>query len=189
MNPGPFSRALSLAVVAFLVGGQVSVPDQRRYSNIDYEFSVRIPLGYRGCMTEAPNPNHGFWIPLVVSWTCADADHGVPYVGVFANYNVPYEAAAPSEAAAIECRWRAARNIVWLRGEISGRRAAGCRRDFPDGHVEVTLMVLRKTEPWRARWIEIDIDLITTPERYAADMRTYRQVLRGIWVHPDGPIR
>jgi hypothetical protein len=90
--------------------------------------------------------------------------------------------------AEIECRWEMARHIVWLHGvRISGRKAAGCRRSFADGHVEVTWIVLRKTDHSPLTWIEISADLITTPARYAADLRVFRRVLPGIWVHADGP--
>jgi hypothetical protein len=140
-------------------------------------------------MSAAPNPNHGLWIPLVRNWPCSDVEGRVRYIGVSANANTAEESGSAIELASIECRWRNARDIVRLSGEmISGRKAAGCRRDFADGHIEVTQIVLRKTEPWRARWEEVSADLVTTPAYYRADMRIFRRVLRRIWVHPDGPM-
>ena len=184
------ARSASLLAVAVLLCGQVPILNPRQYRNVDYEFSVNIPSGLHGCKTASPNPNHGLWIPLDRHWSCEDSDDFVPYVSVSANSNTAFEAATPARLAAVECRWQGARHIVWLKGErISGRHAAGCRRDFPDGHVEVTLFVLRKTEAWRARWEEVSADLVTTPAHYRADMRTFRQVVRGVWVHPDGPMR
>jgi hypothetical protein len=141
-------------------------------------------------MNAVPNPNHGVWIPLDRQWPCEDADGFVPYMSVNANYNAAGDAYTAWGLGAIECRWRMARHIMWLKGEIvSGRKAAGCRRKFPDGHIEVTVLVLRKTGEIFLQWIEVSADLTTTPARARADMRIYRRVLRGIWVHPDDPHR
>lgn len=138
-------------------------------------------------MTSAPNPNHGVWIPLDRA-PCQAAGDQPSYISVNANYNAAGDADTAAGLAAIECRWDNARDIVWLNGRIlGGRKAAGCRRRFDDGHVEVTFRVLRKTAQSFLTWIEISADLVTTPARYAADMRVFRQVLGGVWVHPDGP--
>jgi hypothetical protein len=190
MGAGLLANALLLATVAAPVCTEVPTLDLRHYRNVDYEFSVEIPRSLLACMVSPPCPNHGLWTPLEPVSSCIDSHDGHRYIDVDAEYNTAFEATTPARLAAVECRWRGARYIVWLRGErISGRNAAGCRRDFPDGHVEVRLIVLRKTEPWRARWIQISADLVTTPARYRADMRVFRRVLRGIWVHPDGPLR
>lgn len=135
-------------------------------------------------MTARPNPNHRLWIPL----DRTRCDERPPYIGVYANYNAAGIADTAWGLAKVECRWRHAKKIVWLRGvKISGRNAAGCRRRFGDGHIEVTYIVLRKTDQSPLAWIEISADLITTPTRYAADMRVFRRILPGIRVHPDGP--
>jgi hypothetical protein len=130
------------------------------------------------------------WIPLEPTSSCIGSHDGHGYIDVEAEYNVAFEAATPARLAAIECHWRGARHIVWLAGEtLGGRRAAGCRREFSDGHIEVMVTTLRKTERWRARWIHISADLVTSPRRYRADMRVFRRVLRGISVQLDGPMR
>jgi hypothetical protein len=178
--------AASLALVLALCG-QIAIPNSRRYSNVDYQFAVNIPHGLRGCMTARPNPNHGLWIPLDRS-RCDDPDERPPYIGIHADYNAAGDADTAAGLAAIECHWRMPRHIVWLHDErISGRKAAGCRRSFDDGHLEVAFIVLRKTGRNPLSWIEISADLITTPARYTGDMHVFQQVLRGVWVHPDGP--
>ena len=138
-------------------------------------------------MTSAPNPNHGFWIPLDRTW-CGAPHERPPYISVSAFYNAAGYADTAEGLAAVECRWDEARQIVWLDDErIGGRKAAGCRRSFADGHIEVSYIVLRKTGDNPLAWIEVGADLVTTPTRYAADRRVFRRVLRGIRVHPDGP--
>lgn len=110
--------------------------------------------------------------------------------GIFVNaiYNAADIGNTPQALAAVECRWDEARHIVWLDDErIGGRKAAGCRRSFADGHIEVTYIVLRKTGDSPLGWIEVSADLVTTRTRYVADRRVFRRVLRGIRVHPDGP--
>jgi hypothetical protein len=152
-----------------------------------YEFSVDIPPSLRGCMTSAPNPNQGVWIPLDRT-PCSNPDDRSAYIAISSFYNAAGDADTAWGSAEIHCRWQMARHIVWLRGvKISGRKAAGCRRSFDDGHIEVTFTVLRKTDESPLSWIEISADLITTQARYAADLRVFRRVLPGIWVHPDGP--
>lgn len=184
------AKAIALVLAAAPLCFGVPIPHKSKYQNIDYQFSVKIPPGVHGCKLSSPCPNHGVWIPLQRKEACDSSDEDSPYIGVFANYNAAGLADAAAGLAAIECRWRHARHIVWLRGErLSGREAAGCRRSFPDGHVEVTLRVLRKTNRnFPLSWIEVDADLITTPARYAADMRIFHRVVRGVWVHPDGPL-
>jgi hypothetical protein len=119
---------------------------------------------------------------------CNDPRERPPYISVSAFYNAAGYADTAEGLAATECRWREARDIVWLDDErIGGRKAAGCRRSFADGHVEVSYIVLRKTGANPLSWIEVRADLITTPARYAADRRVFGRVLRSIWVHPDGP--
>jgi len=190
MSAGLLAKALLLVTMNAPTCAEVPTLDPRGYRNVDYEFSVKIPRSLLGCMISPPCPNHGLWMPLERVSSCVDSHDGHRYIDVDAEYNSAFEAATPARLATVECRWRGARHITWLIGEkISGRRAVGCRRDFPDGHIEVMLIVLRKTEPWRARWIGISADLVTTPAHYRADIRTFRRVLRGIWVHPDGPHR
>ncbi len=112
----------------------------------------------------------------------------MPNISVDAEFNVDGEADTAWGLAKIQCRGRDAKDIVWLHdAKISGREAAGCRRRFDDGHIEVTCIVLRKTGGDPSDGIEIGADLITTPARYAADMRIFRRVLPGIRVHPDSP--
>lgn len=119
---------------------------------------------------------------------CDGPYDNIRHIDVSADYNTAEIGDTAEALANAECRWRMARDIVWLNDEtIGGRKAAGCRRNFDDGHVEVTYIVLRKTGRNPLSWIEISADLVTTPARYAADMRVFRRVLRGVRVHPDGP--
>lgn len=164
-----------------------SIADTRKYRNTDYQFSVEIPLRLHACKSSSPCPNHGIWFPLKDDLDCHDYPQ-VPYIDVDAEYNAAEESDSAEGLAAIQCRDRGARNIVWLKEEhLSGRDAAGCWRDFRDGHIEVSLIVLRRTNESPGAWIEVAVDLVTTPARYETDMHGYREVLRGIWVHPDGP--
>lgn len=187
MNVRPSMKRAIFPILILVLCGQMPIPNARQYRNVDYEFSVDIPPSLRGCMTSPPNPNHGLWIPLDRT-RCDESDQRSADIDVSADYNAAGDADTAEGLAAIECRWRRARHIVWLKGErISGRKAAGCRRQFDDGHIEVTFIVLRKTNRTNPlSWIQISADLITTPARYAADMRTFRRVRRGVWVHPDG---
>jgi hypothetical protein len=175
---------------------EVPIPHARRYENFDYQFTVMIPRRFQACKLSSPCPNHGVRLPLSVNATCS-SDQQSPSITVDAYYNAGSEvdtpdhepARTPAQLAAIQCPRRDARNVAWLKGErLGGRDAAGCRRDFPDGHIEVSIIALRKTEAWAARWIEISADLSTTPERYEADMRVFDDVLKGVRIHADGPL-
>ena len=175
------------AVIAPLCHG-IPVPTPLQYRNVDYQFTVSVPSDLRACMNSPPCPNHGVWFPLDGSSCTHDTEGSSQYIAVNANYNAAGEADTAERLASIECRWEGAKDIVWLRDEtISARPAAGCRRHFADGHIEVTYLVLRKTDHSPLQWIEISADLITTPARYEKDMGVFRRVLPGIWVHPDGP--
>jgi len=161
-------------------------PNASLYTNSDYQFSATLPKGFLACVGDITN--HGVVILLDPKSHCDGPYGSIPRIDVAANYNAAEIGDTAKALAATECRWRGASNIVWLHGEtISGRKAAGCRRRFDDGHIEVTFIVLRRTDQSPFTWIEISADLITTPDRYAADMRVFRRVLPGIWVHPDGP--
>jgi hypothetical protein len=178
-----------IAAAAFIVGppaADMPAPNQTRYNNVDYQFSVKLPKGFLACVGEITNT--GVVILLQHSKRCDGNYFGGPGIFVNADYNAAGDADTAWGLAEIHCRWQMARHIVWLHGQrISGRKAAGCRRSFDDGHIEVTWIVLRKTDHSPLTWIEISADLITTPARYIADMRVLQQVLPGIWVHPDGP--
>lgn len=72
MNPRHF-RAAQLALLLASAGVAPtwgSAQDQRRgvprgdYRNVDYDYEVRLPAGTSYEMSAAPNPNHGFLIPL-----------------------------------------------------------------------------------------------------------------------------
>lgn len=183
-----FFRSAALGVVIVPLCHGIPIPNAGQYQNVDYEFAVNIPTGLHACMNSSPCPNHGIWVPLGRSHCDSDTQNASPYVTINADYNAAGDADTAWGLAEIECQWRHAKDIVWLRGmKISGREAAGCRRSFDDGHIEVTFIVLRKTDESPLSWIEISADLITTPARYAADLRVFRRVLPGIWVHADGP--
>jgi hypothetical protein len=161
-------------------------PDAELYQNSDYQFSVKLPHGFLACVGEITN--HGIVMLLDRKARCNGPYDNIRHIDVAADYNAAGDADTAWGLAEIECRWQMARHIVWLNDErISGRKAAGCSRSFADGRIEVTYIVLCKTGPDPLSWIEISADLITTPARYAADMRVFRRVLPGIWVHPDGP--
>lgn len=179
--------AAAVALSAFAAMADHPVPNPSRYINTDYEFSVKLPKSYLSCVGEITN--HGVVILLNYNKKC-DGDY-FKSRGIFvnANYNAAGNADTAWGLARIECRWEGAKDIVWLHDTtISGRKAAGCRRRFADGHIEVTYIVLRKTGDDPLQWIGISADLITTPARYAADLRVFRKVLSGVWVHPDGPL-
>lgn len=161
-------------------------PNPSQYTNVDYQSSVRLPRGFPACVGEVTN--HGVVILLDMARWCDGNYFDGSAIFVNADYNAAGDADTAWGLAEIECRWQMARRIVWLHGQmISGRAAAGCRRLFDDGRLEVTYIVLRKTGRSPLSWIEISADLITTPARYEKDMRVFRRVLPGIWVHPDGP--
>jgi hypothetical protein len=180
-----------IGAAAFILGplsaaADRPAPDQTRYNNVDYQFSVDLPKGFLACVGEITN--HGVVILLNHPAQCDGNYFSSPGIFVNADYNTAEIGDTAEALAATECRWDNAKDIVWLHDErISGRKAAGCRRRFDDGHIEVTYIVLRKTGASSLSWIEISADLITTPARYTADMRVFRRVLPGLWVHPDGP--
>jgi hypothetical protein len=194
------SARLAATVLAFFVVNAVtrtgcakpvcfpqSIPDAPKYENYNYQFSIVVPGDLHACMNSSPCPNHGIWMPLKGDPGCEDFPH-VPYIAVDAEYNTAEEADTAQGLAAIQCYERGARHTAWLRGEhFGGREAVGCRRDFPDDHVEVSITILRKTGAWAAQWIQVNADLATTPSRYEDDMRIFRRVLKRVWIHPDGP--
>jgi hypothetical protein len=160
--------------------------DPRHYENVDYQFSVDLPEGLPACVSE--QTNHGVDIFLDRGVRCGDENDRVPYIDVSANYNVAYEARTPARLARIQCRHNRLLRIVWLNHvTLGGRKAAGCRRYFKDGRITVMILTLRWTEPWAARWIEVAANLETTAARYRNDMRIFRNVLKTLWIHPDGP--
>jgi len=141
--------------------------------------------------------NHGVFIILENAAKCNDDTDRLPYVGVFANYNVGSEvhmrdqipARTPSQLARIECLDGAKGRIEWLhRVRLGGRRAAGCREYSNDGRISVRIVTLRKTPESADVWIEVSADLETTADRYNDDMRIFRSVLETVWIHPDGPV-
>lgn len=162
------------------------VPNLRIYRNPDCQFSVKLPKGYLSCVGEITD--HGVVVLLDRDARCDGPYDKIRLIDVAADYNTAEVGNTAAALAATERRWRDAKNIVWLHDtSISGREAAGCRRHFDDGHIEVTYIVLRKTGRSPLSWIEISADLMTTPARCEKDMRVFRRVLPGIWVHPDGP--
>lgn len=189
------TRFMMLAVVfglaALAVGlspahGEVPAPDPRLYINVDYQFSVELPRGYPACVSE--NTNHGVEILLDRQAGCEGDDRHVPRIVVFANDNAATEAETPARLAHFECGYRIFRRIVWLRRvTLARRKAAGCRRYLDDKKISVEISTLRKTDQWAMHWIQVGADLETTADRYARDMRIFRRVLRGLWIHPDGP--
>jgi hypothetical protein len=127
---------------------------------------------------------------------CRDVDDRVPYIVFSASYNVGSEvstqdqkpAQTPAVLARIYCPDRDKLWIEWLRHiTLGGRRAAGCRQYFHDGRISMWIATLRKTREDAAVWIEVSAYLKTTIDRYQGDMRIFRQVLRTVWIHPDGP--
>jgi hypothetical protein len=183
---------LWLATVAAIgsvqaTAADIPAPNPRVYDNVDSQFSVRLPRDLLACVSE--ETNRGVVILLDPQTKCNDSHEKSRAIFVYAGSNTAIEATTAKQLAAVECRWRRPRDITWLTMPISSRKAAGCQRLLPDGRIDVMFVVLRKTEAWPARWIEIGADLVTTPAHYGTDMRVFRRVLRGIWVHPDGPIR
>lgn len=178
--------AAVLLLFGFPAKADRPVPNASRYINTDYQFSVKLPNGHLACVGEITN--HGVAILLDPAKKCDGDYFKSPGIFVNADYNTAEVGNTAAALAAAECRWDGAKDIVWLHDEtISGRKAAGCRRRFDDGRIWVTYIVLRKTDHSPLQWIEVSADLITTPARYEKDMRGFRRVLPGIWVHPDGP--
>jgi hypothetical protein len=185
----PLSWIAAIAAVGSVqaMAADTPAPNPRFYNNLDSQFSVRLPPGLLACISE--ETNHGVVILLDPSVKCNDEYEKSRAIFVYASSNVAVEATTAKQLASVECRWRHPREIAWLTARVSGRNAAGCQRVLPDGRIDVMFVVLRKTEAWPARWIEVGADLITDTVHHAADMGIFRRVLRGIWVHPDGPLR
>ena len=182
--------AFGSCLVAIVLPAAAYVPaPNRHYSNVDYEFSVDIPDGLRGCLSE--HTNHGVDILLDRRSTC-DSDYDRrPYVDVSANYNAAVESDTAKGLARIYCRDRAARQVVWLKGwTLGGRKAAGCRQSFDGDRILVDLMTLRKTDPQNPEvWIEVGAALTTTTVRYKRDMRLFRRIVQTVRIAPDGPLK
>jgi hypothetical protein len=188
MRLAPLFGATWVILFYWSAAADLPAPDQQLYRNLDYQFSVQLPRGFLACIGEITN--HGIAILLEPHSGCNGNYFEARAIFVNGNSNAAGDADTTWGLAAIQCRYRLARHILWLRGErLSGHKAAGCRRDFSDGHIEVSIFVLRKTERSYLQWEQVSADLSTTPSHYRADMRVFRRVLRGIWVHPDGPMR
>lgn len=185
----PLSWLAAIAAIGSVqaIAADIPAPNPRFYNNVDSQFSVRLPRGLLACVSA--ETNHGVVIPLDPSVKCNDEYEKSRAIFVYAGSNTAVEATTARQLASVECRWRHPRKIAWLTTRISGRNAAGCQRILPDGRIDVMFVVLRKTEAWPARWIEIGADLVTTRAHYRTDMRVFRRVLRGIRAHPDGPIQ
>jgi hypothetical protein len=193
-------RVAAVALGTLMIGGacanaQIPAPDPKYYKNDKYQFSLDLPEGFPACVSE--HTNHGVFIILKTGAACNDHDDRLPYVGVFANYNVGSEmqmrdqmpARTPSQLARIECLDSAKGRIEWLhRVRLGGRRAAGCRQYSNDGRISMWIVTLRKTPESADVWIELTADLETTADRYNDDMRIFRSVLKTVWIHPDGAV-
>src|SRR5438270_10526357 len=130
--------AASLAAIGALfaapaTAADIPAPDQRYYHNVDSQFSVRLLGGFLACVSE--ETNHGVVILLNPLTKCNDDYQKSRAIFVYAESNAAEEAPTATRLTAIECRWQRPRDIVWLKARISGRKAAGCRRDFPDDHI------------------------------------------------------
>ncbi len=169
-------------------GGYMPAPS-RHYSNLDYEFSVEIPVGLLGCVTK--ETNNGVDILLDRHLSCDDDYRNRRFVDVSANYNTAGEASTPSELAKVYCRDDEAREIFRLKGwRLGGRSASGCRVYFNSGIIIIKLMTLRKTDPRNPEvWITVNAQLTTSSSRYAQDMRLFRKIVRTIRIAPDGPLK
>lgn len=174
------------AAVSSLASADIPAPNAKYYENVDYQFSVDLPHGLHACVSE--HTNHGVVIYLDPGVKCGTAKKGVAYIGIFADYNVPYEARTPARLARIACRDADAKRIEWLySAALGGRRAAGCRQYFAGGRILVQMIALRKTEGPIWEWIQVAAYLDTRARRYDSDMRIFRGVLSTVWIHPDGP--
>ncbi len=183
------ARALgALYLVLFTVPAAASTPAPgRHYDNVDYEFSVDVPDGLVGCVSE--NTNHGIAIYLDYLPICG-VDRR-PYVAVFADYNVATDALTPASLAQLNCPDLGVRRVVWLKGWTIGHRAAaGCRQYLDRGRISVKIYTMRKTEPDNPEtWIDIAACLITTDSRYEHDMGQFRNIVKTIHIAPDGPLK
>lgn len=189
LTPTILAGLMLSAFCATTANGQIPVPDPKHYQNDDYQFSIDLPQGLPACMSQ--HTDHGVFIYLDRASKCPDQNNEVPYIGVFANYNTD-EARDLSELARIDCRPSrfppVPRRIKRLRDTIlGGRNAISCRQYFPGGKVLLSIETLRKTGQDVSVWIEIAAHLDTTVRRYKRDRRIFRQVLKTVWIHPDGP--
>jgi hypothetical protein len=196
------ARSLKLAAIitAALINGdasanaQIPAPDPTHYENIDYQFSLDLPRGLPACVSE--HTNHGVSILFDPTITCKEYDGKGRHISVFAEYNVPYEARTATQLARRDCsnpgfprRDPSFQHVEWFRGvTLSARRAAGCRQYFSDGRIAEWIVTLRKTDDHVWGWVEVAAYLETTVQHYKDDMRIFRKVLNGIWIHPDGPL-
>jgi len=181
-----------MAVLAFgllRANAQIPAPNSQHYDNFDYQFSTDLPQRFQACVDE--NTNHGVVI-LLNSTVCRGFSKIAPRIAIFANYNVPYEARTPAQLARHDCSASrfdpAPRRIEWLHAPtLGGRRAVGCCQYFRDGRIAEWIVTLHKTDEPVWDWIEVAAYLETTTGRYAKDLRIFRRVLKGVWIHPDGP--
>jgi hypothetical protein len=129
MNSGLFPKSVALAAVIAPICHGIPIPNTTQYRNVDYEFAVSIPSGLHACMNSPPCPNHGVWVPLDRSH-CDDVAQNIsPYVTVNADYNTAEIGDTAAALAAAECRWREAKNIIWLHGSSGcmAQASAGAR--------------------------------------------------------------
>jgi hypothetical protein len=178
----------ALAVRVAPAGAQIPAFDPKHYENEKYQFSVDLPRGLPACVSE--HTNHGVVIYLDRAVKCGDPDKGVAYIGIFANYN-SWEVRTLARLARIGCGPSpfepVPRRVEWVRGAmLGGRKATGCRQYFVDGGVAVSIITLRKTDGPVSGWIEVAGYLKTTVQRHKDDMRIFGEVLRTVWIHPDG---
>ncbi|MGH7061912.1 MAG: hypothetical protein ACREFH_16110, partial [Stellaceae bacterium] len=126
----------------------------RFYSNLGYEFSVVIPIGLLGCVSE--ETNNGVDILLDRRLSCDNNYRNGRFVDVSANYNAAGEADTPAGLAKIYCRARKAQKTSVLNGwTLGGRAASGCLQHLGRGQIFLDLIVLRKTDPDKPEvWIK-----------------------------------
>ncbi len=161
----------------------------RHYSNEDYQFSVEIPIGLPGCISDVSN--NGVDILLDRRSTCYNNYSKRPFVDVSANYNAAGEADTPAGLVKIYCRARKAQKTSILRGwTLGGRAASGCLQHLGQGRIFLDLITLRKTDPDNPEvWITISAQLTTTESRFRNDMRQFREIVRTIRIAPNGPLK
>src|ERR1700687_4095598 len=145
--PARFLRlVIAFGLIAFAVGvvparAQIPAFDPKHYENEKYQFSVDLLGGFPACVSE--HTNHGVVIYLDRAVQCRDANDGVAYIGVFANYNT-VEMRTLARLARIDCGAPpfdpAPQRVEWVDGAtLGGRKAAGCRQYFAGGGVLVSV--------------------------------------------------